>query len=58
MTLTNLQRFRSERMKIENETVSPKFFPDASGMKLKAIKIEEKSEKEISKFEPRNPFNF
>ena len=57
-TLTNLKRFREELTKIESPEVSPKFFPDASGMKLKAIKIEEKSEKEISKFEPRNPFNF
>ena len=57
-TLTNLQRFREELKKIESPAVSPKFFPDASGMKLKAIKVEEKSEKETSKFEPRNPFNF
>ena len=57
-TLTNLQRFREELKKIESPAVSPKFFPDASGMKLKAIKVEEKPEKETSKFEPRNPFNF
>ena len=57
-TLTNLQRFRAELTKIENSVVSPKFFPDASGMKLKAIKVEEKSEREIPKLEPRNPFNF
>ena len=57
-TLTNLQRFREELKKIESPAVSPKFFPDASGMELKATKIEEKSEKETSKFEPRNPFNF
>ena len=57
-TLTNLQRFRSERIRIESPTVSPKFFPDASGMQLKVIKIEEKPEKETSDFEPRNPFNF
>ena len=57
-TLTNLQRFREELKKIDSPVVSPKFFPDASGMKLKKIKIEEKLEKENSKFEPRNPFNF
>ena len=60
VTLTNLQRFRTERMKIESETVSPKFFPEASGMKLNVVKVEEKPEQETSStdFEPRNPFNF
>lgn len=60
VTLTNLQRFRAERTKIENKTVSPKFFPDASGMKLTPAKAQEKSQKDMNSgnFEPRNPFNF
>lgn len=60
VTLTNLQRFRAERGKIESETVSPKFFPDASGMKLTTDKVEEKPEQETnsSNFETPNPFNF
>ncbi len=60
VTLTNLQRFRAERGKIESETVSPKFFPDVSGMKLTTDKVEEKPEQETnsSNFETPNPFNF
>lgn len=60
VTLTNLQRFRAERKKIGSETVSPKFFPDASGMKLNTAKPEEEAEQKTdsSNFEPRNPFNF
>jgi aspartate oxidase len=60
VTLTNLQGFRTERMKIESEMVSPKFFPEASGMKLNVVKVEEKPEQETSStnFEPPNPFNF
>jgi aspartate oxidase len=60
VTLTNLQRFRAERTKIENKTVSPKFFPTASGMNLTPAKAQEKSQKDTnsSNFEPRNPFNF
>ncbi len=62
VTLTNLERFRSERKKIRvlPATLSPKFFPDASGMKLKPVVAEEKPETEIASanFEPPNPFNF
>ncbi len=61
VTLTNLQRFCAERAKIESETISPKFFPEASGMKLTATSsVEEKPEQETnsSNFEPPNRFNF
>ena len=67
LTLTHLKRFQVEREKAERVkkdgshiTVSPKFFPDASGMKLKPVAVEQKQEKETnsSSFEPRNPFNF
>jgi len=60
VTLTHLKRYRAERSKIEGVTVSPKFFPDASGMKLKPVAVEEKQEagSSSSNFEPRNPFNF
>ena len=60
VTLTNLQQFRAERMKIESEMVSPKFFPEASGIKLNAIKAEEEPEQDTSStnFDPPNPFNF
>ena len=59
VTLTNLQKFRTERKEIKCETVSPKFFPEASGMKLATTaKAEDKQEKKTTDFEPRNPFNF
>lgn len=60
VTLTNLQQFRVDRKKIEDKTISPKFFPEASGMKLNAAKGEEKQEKKTTSadFEPPNPFNF
>jgi succinate dehydrogenase/fumarate reductase flavoprotein subunit len=60
VTLTRLKQFRAEREKIESATVSPRFFPEASGMKLKSIAGEAKQEKESvsTNFEPRNPFNF
>jgi|ETN07SMinimDraft_1059922.scaffolds.fasta_scaffold11724_3 succinate dehydrogenase/fumarate reductase flavoprotein subunit len=67
LTLTHLKRFQVEREKAERVkkdgshiTVSPKFFPDASGMKLKPVAVEQKQEtgSSSSNFEPRNPFNF
>jgi succinate dehydrogenase/fumarate reductase flavoprotein subunit len=60
VTLTHLKQFRAERKKINNETISPKFFPDASQMKLKPVSVEKKEEEKSSSdtFEPRNPFNF
>ena len=60
VTLSNLQKFRAEREQIEGNTISPKFFPSASGMKLNMTSEEEKPEEEnsSSNFEPRNPFNF
>jgi aspartate oxidase len=60
VTLTKLQQFRAERVKIESEMVSPKFFPEASGIKLNAIKAEEEPEQDTSStnFDPPNPFNF
>lgn len=60
VTLTHLQRFRAERSKIEGETISPRFFPSASGMKLKTAPVEKKQEEKNSSsdFEPPNPFNF
>ncbi len=62
VTLTNLERFRAERQGIQglHATHSPRFFPDASGMKLKPASLEEKPEEETSSrnFEPRNPFNY
>jgi succinate dehydrogenase/fumarate reductase flavoprotein subunit len=60
VTLTNLKQFRSERSRIESVALSPKFFPDASNMKLEPTSVE-KNQEEItssSNFEPRNPFNF
>jgi succinate dehydrogenase/fumarate reductase flavoprotein subunit len=60
VTLTRLKQLRTERGKIESATVSPKFFPEASGMILKPASVVEKQEEEnsSSNFEPRNPFNF
>ncbi|MZH46113.1 MAG: FAD-binding protein [Nitrospinae bacterium] len=60
VTLTNLKKFRAEQEKTGSEMVSPKFFPDASGMKLEVKKSEEnsKSDTKSAGFEPRNPFNF
>ncbi len=65
VTLTHLQQFRAERSKaergkIEDVTISPKFFPDASKMKLKPASVEKKQEEKSSSsnFEPPNPFNF
>jgi hypothetical protein len=60
VTLNNLNRFRAERGKIESATVSPQFFPSASGMKLQPVAEEEKQETDSasSDFEPPNPFNF
>jgi len=61
-TLTNLERFRSEREKVEGlaQTRSPQFFPEASGMKLESCAVEEapKEEAASQSFEPPNPFNF
>jgi succinate dehydrogenase/fumarate reductase flavoprotein subunit len=60
LTLTHLQRFRAERSKIEGGTISPRFFPSASGMKLKTAPVEKEQEEKTSSsdFEPRNPFKF
>jgi|APSaa5957512535_1039671.scaffolds.fasta_scaffold02459_2 succinate dehydrogenase/fumarate reductase flavoprotein subunit len=64
VTLTHLKRFRTERSKIEGGTISPKFFPEASKMKLQPTLVEKEKEKEkeekspSSNFEPPNPFNF
>ncbi len=60
VTLSHLQKFRAEREKIEGETLSPKFFPDVSKMKLKPASFEKQQEEKSlsSNFEPPNPFNF
>jgi aspartate oxidase len=62
VTLTHLKRFQAEREKMggSHKTVSPKFFPDASKMKLKPASVEKKQEEKSSSnnFEPPNPFNF
>ena len=60
VTLSHLKRFRVERKKIKGEILSPKFFPDASKMKLKPASVEKQQEEKSSSnnFEPRNPFNF
>ncbi len=60
VTLTNLKKFRAEQEKAGSETVSPQFFPEASGMKLEVMKSEENPNEETKSadFEPRNPFNF
>ena len=60
ITLSKLKRFRNERKNIKSTIISPRFFPEASGMKLKTRVSEESPEQETSQrsFEPRNPFNF
>ena len=62
MTLTQSRRFQQEREKIKElpQTTSPKFFPDASGMKLESISREEKAEisSSLNTYEPRSPFKF
>ncbi|MBT3924049.1 MAG: FAD-binding protein [Nitrospina sp.] len=59
VTLTHLKRFREERSKIEGGKISPKFFPDASKMKLQTPLVEKEREekKTPDNFEPHNPFN-
>ncbi len=71
VTLNRLRQFRSQQKKIKSATVSPIFFPAASGMKLNPAPVQEQRASETAADvadtdtdtdaddrEPPNPFNF